>query len=362
MQQRHEARGSYQVPSCQSYRVFGIGLPRTGTLSLSIALNSIGIPTVHGAYEMFPGALDLSHTIYHEYRGFVDTPFYLLFDELNARYPDSKFILTTRSLDRWLDSCATLWEYKTAAFPQNHPVWLYAAMTFGTHSYNSRRFGEVYHQHREFVDRFFASVDKSRCLTLDLDAGYDLWHVLATFLQVSQPTGQYPHTHSSDQLRRGLRKLQPVSAPDATLVSTPCSMLVRQFEHWTVSHSSDLQILGYLIVSSRNQNSTLSNLPDGPRSELAHVLAWVYSAVKRLTVSQKVYILALEEDSSVLQLHIVPRPKFIHDKGASFLLNLRDNLYKTRSSSVIQLLHELSSLPGQTPPKRGTRNDFWTIS
>jgi hypothetical protein len=289
----------------------------------------------------------------------VDTPFYLLFDELNARYPDSKFILTTRSRDRWLDSCATLWEYKTAAFPPNHPVWLYAAMTFGTHSYNSRRFAEVYQQHRESVDRFFASLDKSRRLTLDLDAGYNLWPVLATFLQVRQPTGQYPRSHSSDQLRQGLRNLQPVSAPDdTTLVSASCSMLVRQFEYWTVSHSSDLRILGCLIVSSRNQNSTLSDLPDGPRSELGHVLAWAYSAVKRFTVPEEVYILALGEYSSVVQFHIVPRPKFIHDKGASFSLNLRDNLYKTRSSSVMQLLPELSALPGTIPPERGTRQDF----
>jgi diadenosine tetraphosphate (Ap4A) HIT family hydrolase len=327
-------------------KIFGVGLPRTGTTSLSLALNSLGIPTLHGAYKTFPGVLDLSHPIYQQFQAFVDTPFYLLFDEFNAHHPDCKFILTTRALDNWLASCATLWDYKTSVFSQNHPVWLYAAMTFGTHSYNTRRFAEVYLQHRECVDRFFASLDKNRCLTLNLDEVDSLWHLLATFLQVPEPAVQYPHSNTSRQLRQQLATIPLVSSLDAASTSTPdCSTLVRQFEHWTVSHSLDLRSLGYLIVSSRSGSATLTDLSDGPRSELGHVLAWACSAVRRLTVPEQVYVLLLGEHSSNLHFHIVPRPRFIRENGASFFINLKEENYQTRFPSVAHLLRELRALP-----------------
>ncbi len=77
-------------------KIFGIGLERTGTVSLAVAMTRLGFTTCH-----FPrttteiDAVDFSNDITVACR----------FQDLDRRYPGSKFILTTREETAWLDSC-----------------------------------------------------------------------------------------------------------------------------------------------------------------------------------------------------------------------------------------------------------------
>ena len=94
-------------------RVFGVGLIKTGTSSLRTALETLGFTALHG------GPLEVMATVQRaidegepmlkyldpEYDAFADvfgvTHYFYLAD---AQYPGSKFILTVRNLEDWLDS------------------------------------------------------------------------------------------------------------------------------------------------------------------------------------------------------------------------------------------------------------------
>ncbi len=89
-------------------KIFGIGLSKTGTTSLAQALGILGYKT-----KDYPGienyrAGDLSCVDLREvdaYDALTDTPIPSFYRELDARYPNSKFILTVRDKAGWLKSC-----------------------------------------------------------------------------------------------------------------------------------------------------------------------------------------------------------------------------------------------------------------
>lgn len=82
-------------------KIFCIGLPRTGTTSLCKFLNMIGLKTKHLPFQL---ELNLNNLFMNKYMGFGDSPIPLIYKDLDRKFPNSKFILTTRSLDSWLDS------------------------------------------------------------------------------------------------------------------------------------------------------------------------------------------------------------------------------------------------------------------
>ena len=82
-------------------KIFCIGLPRTGTTSLDMALNTIGIKSIHFPFSLYETD-DLS--ILDQYIAFVDTPIPMLYQKLDKICPGSGFILTARPLEGWLKS------------------------------------------------------------------------------------------------------------------------------------------------------------------------------------------------------------------------------------------------------------------
>src|SRR5262245_15243677 len=90
-------------------KVFGIGLSRTGTTSLSEALNLLGIKTIHFPWDAQTYE-DLTRgnyrlTLLEQYQGVVDTTVAPYYAHMDNAYPDIKFILTVREKESWLRSC-----------------------------------------------------------------------------------------------------------------------------------------------------------------------------------------------------------------------------------------------------------------
>ena len=86
-------------PTEPSMKILGLGLSKTGTSSLAAALNVLGFSCVHSAY---PHLLEQADAM-------LDTGAAVRFRELDVMYPGSKFILTIRDRDSWLDSCRRHW-------------------------------------------------------------------------------------------------------------------------------------------------------------------------------------------------------------------------------------------------------------
>jgi hypothetical protein len=94
-------------------KIFGIGLNKTGTSSLHVALRMLGLRSLHwgGAegYRKVRRAHEegrpLLHYFTEDYDAYMDIGWLTAnFDLADAQYPRSKFILTTRDVDGWLNS------------------------------------------------------------------------------------------------------------------------------------------------------------------------------------------------------------------------------------------------------------------
>ena len=96
--------------------VIGAGYGRTGTLSLKIALETLGYNKTHHMVEVLPDAQQLEewHAIslggtpnweqlFEGYSACVDFPSSAYWRELAQHYPSAKIILTTRSFESWYD-------------------------------------------------------------------------------------------------------------------------------------------------------------------------------------------------------------------------------------------------------------------
>jgi hypothetical protein len=98
--------------SAVDMKIFGIGLNKTGTISLHEALETLGFRSLHhggpdvrhAVERAFDEALPLLQYL-DDHDAFSDIEFlsvnYALLDE---QYPGSKFVLTTRDLPGWLQS------------------------------------------------------------------------------------------------------------------------------------------------------------------------------------------------------------------------------------------------------------------
>ena len=143
----------------QHQKVFGLGLSKTGTSSLTEALNLVGIRSVHYPFdertleELKAGCYRLS--ILEEYQGIMDLPVAPFYAQLDRVYPGSKFILTVRERASWLRSCELHWRLMSE-WLENFPQFkrfqeFIGACVYGAHGFNRERFSYVYETHERNV-------------------------------------------------------------------------------------------------------------------------------------------------------------------------------------------------------------------
>ena len=180
-------------------KVFGIGLMNTGTQSLTEALNILGIKTVHYPRDMetfkclLRGTLELP--ILKEFDGITDTPVVPFYKQFDRIYPNSKFILTVRDLETWLERTKrhmggfehgkpSLEGYQSSIFH-----WGRIAV-YGTVCWNREIFRTTYTDHLNICEEYFKGRDD--LLIMDICGG-DGWEVLCPFLDKEIPDVPFPH-------------------------------------------------------------------------------------------------------------------------------------------------------------------------
>ncbi|NQZ07010.1 MAG: sulfotransferase family protein [Algicola sp.] len=82
-------------------KIFIIGLPRTGTTSISVALLELGLSVAHTAFTK--QAVKMADAI-------SDAPCFSDYQQLDALFPDAKFIYLSREMNKWLPSITMLLE------------------------------------------------------------------------------------------------------------------------------------------------------------------------------------------------------------------------------------------------------------
>jgi len=82
-------------------KIFIIGLPRTATTSVCLAMLGLGYKTAHNAYTQHA---------FSEAKVIADTPIFCDYQQLDKYFPESKFIYLKRDPTHWLPSIKQLLE------------------------------------------------------------------------------------------------------------------------------------------------------------------------------------------------------------------------------------------------------------
>ena len=161
-------------------KIFGIGLSGTGTHSLCAALEELGYPANH-----YPKSLE----DFDRYEALADTPVSCRYRELDQLFPASKFILTYRDLEGWLDSRSrkppdkkrpSLWTLETR-------LRLYGRIDM---SFDREHFAGIHRSYHDAVRAYFENRPDD-FLEIDIIAG-DGWEKLCRFLGKPIPEKPFP--------------------------------------------------------------------------------------------------------------------------------------------------------------------------
>jgi hypothetical protein len=212
--QRHAPAGSGKI--------FAIGLSRTGTSSITRALELLGYSVVHfphdevsrteiGNYIRNPTQL-LKLSLLDNIDALTDTPVSATYKALDRTYPASRFILTTRDKPAWLDSCQAYWDQvlqpllKTRDEDVAAYICLINKAVYGIEHFDPVVFSAAYDRHVTSVQQYFKS-RPSDFLSIDICCG-EGWPKLCEYLQVSQFGEIFPHENKL------LRSAYRLAGPD----------------------------------------------------------------------------------------------------------------------------------------------------
>ena len=212
---QRQARPGAFARSRSRPKIFGIGLSRTGTRSLTEALRILGFdvchyPTDETTFDELANArYDLTRLQDHDaITDITVAPYYAQFDR---RYPGAKFILTVREKARWLTSCRNHWLGRPAfseadTLPYGRMRRLLRAAVYGCYGFDAERFSWAYDLHVKNATEYFAGRPDS-LLVVNICDG-EAWEPLCRFLDREIPDQRFPHR--GDKLSQRLRALEPV--------------------------------------------------------------------------------------------------------------------------------------------------------
>lgn len=172
-------------------KVFGIGLPRTGTTSLAVALLQMGFKTAHCVYD---------DEIFELGDAFTDTPVFADWRELDVRYPGSKFVLTVRPFEQWIRSVRRLSDYlarlrgssgRTGKDQTNLRCWL---KIFGRLDIDDAHYRAQSERHVREVRAWFAD-RKEDLLEVDITSDSEAMRKVAEFVGRVAEARTFPHAN-----------------------------------------------------------------------------------------------------------------------------------------------------------------------
>lgn len=196
-------------------KVFGIGLSKTGTTSLAIALKLLGLkvedfPHDARTHEQLEAG-DYNLDVLKEMDAITDTPAAVCYQQLDHQFPNSKFVLTERQdREEWLKSAKNHWSF-TERWVRHYPeqerfVYFINVAMFGLNKFNRNRFIEVYDRHAREARHYFRQRPND---LLILDATRDnCWELLGDFLGIRAPDAPYPNANRSEDKDKSIQWIE----------------------------------------------------------------------------------------------------------------------------------------------------------
>lgn len=162
-------------------KIFGIGLSKTGTTSLSKALEILGLRSIRLGTEK-------TLSIPEDFDAATHEVIAANFEKLDHLYPGSLFIYTTRDKNDWLRSVRRHWRLlRKSNFPDMGSLeMLYGLSDF---RFDSRIYSASFDRHEKHIETYFDGRDD--LLIMDPCAG-DGWEKLCPFLGLPIPDVPFP--------------------------------------------------------------------------------------------------------------------------------------------------------------------------
>ena len=192
-------------------QVIGAGVGRTGTHSLKLALEQLGLGPAHHMEEVLkdpPRLVPLWHKaaegehdwsqLYDGYQSAVDWPTASFWQELLAANPGAKVILSNRSAESWYESFSEtilkLLQGADQAPPHMRPFLAMGDAVLGKAGFR-KDMGrdELLTAYRRHSDKVTAEVPKDQLLIIDLKQG---WGPLCDFLGKAVPDAPFPASNT----------------------------------------------------------------------------------------------------------------------------------------------------------------------
>lgn len=205
-----------------SLKVLGVGLGRTGTNSLKLALEQLGFAKCHHMTEVFANPQQVAgflaaargetvdwNKLYEGYQACCDWPSCYFWRELHAFYPDAKVILSIRSAESWYRSMSeTLLAFihQALAGPDNPAKAIGGEIvvkgTFAGNIDDKDHVIATYERHNQAVRD---AIPPEQLLEFDAKQG---WQPLCEFLNVPVPEEPYPNTNSMAEFRQRVKDIK----------------------------------------------------------------------------------------------------------------------------------------------------------
>lgn len=179
--------------------IVGVGFQKTGTSTLREALKILDyrvkdtssralIPILRGNYTKILRMLE-------NYDAVEDTPWYMIYKELDELIPHSKFILTIRDEESWYSSVKRhIGDLRSA-----HHEWIYGRGK-GLPKEDKQNTINVYNNHNQEVIAYFKNRPDD-LLIIDFTKG-EKWDKLCDFLDKEIPKDPFPHYNNSASNRK----------------------------------------------------------------------------------------------------------------------------------------------------------------
>ena len=187
-----------QLRPVAATKVFGIGLPKTGTTSLGYCFRRFGYK--HRTFDMDLAVqvkrnqLDVVLKEAEKYETFEDWPWFSIYKELDQRFPNSKFILTLRKdTETYVKSLQGHHERQGIRRPDFvKPHWWDEVFGVEPSQWDYTKSALRYEQHNREALAYFAGRINKDLLVVCWENG-DGWAQLSRFLNKRPPNEPFPH-------------------------------------------------------------------------------------------------------------------------------------------------------------------------